>query len=227
MVLNTTRVLPARVVFKKETGGLIPGLILINEGYTEAGEVRVIATKTLPLHKRVFLDTNAFTVTRQEEQIFFLKPEFPLENMPAILDALGTTPIPPYIERKLSETHLRERYQTIFAKTGASVAAPTASLHFTETVFESLDQKKITRVPVTLDVGMGTFAPVSSEQIQNKKLHTEKLSVPKTTAELLKEGKVQHKAIIAVGTTVVRTLESSANTYHLYVFPNLYLKAGQ
>jgi S-adenosylmethionine:tRNA ribosyltransferase-isomerase len=85
-------------------------------------------------------------------------------------------------------------------------------LHFTETVFESLDQKKITRVPVTLDVGMGTFAPVSSEQIQNKKLHTEKLSVPKTTAELLKEGKVQHKAIIAVGTTVVRTLESSANT---------------
>jgi S-adenosylmethionine:tRNA ribosyltransferase-isomerase len=211
MIMNDTRVVPARVSFQKETGGKIEGLLLINEGFTKEGEIRAIAVKALPVGKKIFLGDEAMAVSRQEGQIFFLKPEFPKEELVPLLEKIGTTPIPPYISKHaLTEAELRKRYQTVFAKQGASVAAPTASLHFTETVFSSLDEKNIDRLPVTLDVGMGTFAPVTEQHVREKKLHTEKIAIPSATRERIKESKNAGLPIIAVGTTVVRTLESGA-----------------
>lgn len=211
MVLNNTKVIPARVCFTKKTGGKIGGLLLVNEGFTQAGEVRAIAEKTLPINKEITIGEYLFLVTHQEENIFFLKPLFPLENLEQLLLTLGTTPIPPYIlHNTQSETELREQYQTLFASKGASVAAPTASLHFTPEVFTSLSQKGILQKQVTLNVGMGTFAPVREEHLREKRLHLEHAEVPLETARQIRESKRDGTPIIAVGTTVVRTLESTA-----------------
>ncbi len=210
MVLNNTKVVPARVAFKKETGGLISGLILINEGTTSKGEVKVIAEKTLPIGKMLFLGERQFLVTRQDEQIFYLKPNFDA-SIETVLYEYGTTPIPPYITQNTqTEIELRKRYQTIFAKNGASVAAPTASLHFTEQVFDALKEKGVQTTTVTLNVGMGTFAKVTEENIKEKKLHFEHAVVPFESAQKIHQAKEKGKSIIAVGTTVVRTLESTA-----------------
>ena len=105
---------------------------------------------------------------------------------------------------------MRQRYQTIYAEEKKSVAAPTASLHFTERVFESLSSKNIKRAEVTLHVGMGTFAEVTEENILEKKLHTEPISISKTSIEKIRQAKENKKEIIAVGTTAIRTIESQA-----------------
>ena len=118
--------------------------------------------------------------------------------------------MPHYLEGdgKFEESELRKRYQTVFAKAGASVAAPTASLHFTERVFGSLDRKGIDIAKVTLDVGLGTFAPLREENFLTKKLHRERIDVSLRTADELNEAKRKGRPIIAVGTTALRTLET-------------------
>lgn len=224
LVLNTTKVVPARVKLKKENGGMVEILFLINEK-TGDNVIPCLADRKLYVDSVLFFPNGKSVVVRkQTEERFFLELQFPREDLPALLEQYGTTPIPKYIKgNMLHEEVLRERYQTIFADVPLSVAAPTASLHFTERVFASLAEKHISHVPVTLHVGLGTFAPVKDENIAEKKLHNEWFEIPEESAKLIRVAKEHNHPVVAVGTTVVRTLESAARGMHgatdIFIFP--------
>ena len=130
-----------------------------------------------------------------------------------ILSKIGNIPLPPYIERQLTDEAIKkldfERYQTVYAQNPGSVAAPTAGLHFTEEILEKLRQKAVEVCYVTLNVGLGTFRPVKTENILDHKMDREFYEIPETTAEVINKAKAQGKNIVAVGTTTVRTLESA------------------
>ena len=209
MVLNETRVVPARLWLRKETGGRIEVFVLANE-WGGKGEIPLLVDrKCAPGMRLSFADGSFFEIVRQEENRFFARLESG-KSLDTLLDTYGETPIPHYLEgaEKGNEQELRQRYQTVFAKTGASVAAPTASLHFTDRVFDSIDRKDIDIVKVTLDVGQGTFAPLREENFRTKTLHRERIDVSLETARRLDAAKRDGRPIAAVGTTALRTLES-------------------
>ena len=212
VVLNNTGVIPARVTFKKDTGGKVSGLVLVNEGFDKDGAIPIIVGEQIfPERKLSLLNDYWFTITRQDEQRFYIKPEFDKNLLPEILEKCGITPTPYYLGKiNLEENELRSRYQTIFSKEKKSVAAPTASLHFTNEVFASLKEKNIEKVEITLDVGLGTFAEVEDKNVKEKKLHLEKFFISKETTNRIREQKENNRSLIAVGTTVTRTLESNA-----------------
>lgn len=124
------------------------------------------------------------------------------------LERAGTLPLPPYIHNESPKA--QERYQTIFAREPGSVAAPTASLHFTERVFEALRERGVLLVKLVLDVGLGTFRPMQSERLEEHVMHSEPFSIPQETADAIASAKRQGRRVIAAGTTVVRALEGSA-----------------
>jgi len=134
-------------------------------------------------------------------------------NLFEILHKVGNIPLPPYIERKLQSDELKQfdmnRYQTVYAKDEGSVAAPTAGLHFTEDILESLKNKGVDIAYVTLNVGLGTFRPVKCENILEHKMHSETFEITDVAAAKITEAKKQGKKIVAVGTTTVRTLETA------------------
>jgi S-adenosylmethionine:tRNA ribosyltransferase-isomerase len=213
MIFNNTGVIPARVTFKKDTGGKVNGLILVNEGYDDDDNVPVIVDEQIFSGRRLYLlDEYEFTISYQVEQKFYLKPEFDRDLLPSILEKCGTTPVPFYLgKQELDEKDLRTRYQTIFAKEKKSVAAPTASLHFSKRVFESLKDTNIVTKEITLDVGLGTFQEVEEKNIEGKYLHYEKFFISEDTTKEINHYKHDAKKIIAVGTTTVRALESQAD----------------
>ena len=247
MVLNETRVVPARLWLRKETGGKIEVFVLANE-WDGGAEIPVLVDRKCAVgQKLLFPNGDYLEVLRQEENRFFVRlcssgltAGEPLQRlnrwegyMYQLLDTYGETPVPHYLEentgdsstrglparhadashaggaRNDKEKELRKRYQTVFARTGASVAAPTASLHFTDRVFASLDAKGIGIAKVTLDVGQGTFAPLREEHFETKRLHRERIDVSEETAEKLNQAKASGGNIVAVGTTALRTLEST------------------
>lgn len=234
LVLNDTKVVPARLHLTKETGGKIEVFVLANEissaakglnqdpGFLDSGSATGMTNEEIPVlvdrrceigWKLFFPNGDFFEVTRQEENRFFVRLVGE-KNLKDLLEKFGETPIPPYLEENSSilqerrEEKLRERYQTIFAHNGNSVAAPTAALHFTDRVFESLQEKNIEHISVTLDVGLGTFAPLREENFKEKKLHSEWIEVSKETAQKINDAKEKGSQIIPVGTTALRTLES-------------------
>ena len=213
LVFNETKVLPARLNLKKETGGKVEILYLKNRGEL----LEVLADRKLNIGSKIFLNKNiVFEVAEHDQKIYLLKPLFEAKNFQAILERYGKAPIPPYIKHSpLSESKLRQQYQTIFAKYAGSAAAPTASLHFTKRVLASLKKAKIDTRFVTLHVGLGTFAPLTEQNLKTKKLHAEFYNIDQKTAEFLNQAKAQGRPIIAVGTTVVRTLEASAKNGQL------------
>jgi S-adenosylmethionine:tRNA ribosyltransferase-isomerase len=212
MVMNNTGVIPARMVFTKDTGGKVEGLFLYNEGIQSDGTIPIIVMKKIVVGRKLFVGDYAFTIHRQDEQYFFIKPEFNVDELASILIRYGTTPTPRYLGKlNMGEGELRDRYQTIFAEEKKSVAAPTASLHFTARVFESLKKKGIEKTDVTLHVGMGTFADISQQNLDSKTLHTEPISISATARNTLRHAKQSHKKVIAVGTTAIRTIESQSN----------------
>lgn len=213
MVLNDTRVWPARLWLRKPTGGKIEVLVLVNEWDEKSASRRIIPAL---VDRKVnigdvlsFPDGSQLIAEKQEEQKFFLclKSDKTLQTL---LQEFGTTPIPHYLEGSENgdEAKLRERYQTVFAAAGASVAAPTASLHFTDHVFENLSAKNIETTHVTLNVGLGTFAPLRAENFVTGKLHSEYVTVSEETVKALRQAQAQGKDIISVGTTTTRTLET-------------------
>jgi S-adenosylmethionine:tRNA ribosyltransferase-isomerase len=214
MVRNVTGVVPARVTFTKDTGGKVNGLFLVNEGFSTDGTIPIIVDRKIEVGKTYHIEQYMFTVLRQDEQRFYVRPEFDKTLLLSVLEKYGTTPTPPYLGKQtLSEDILRQRYQTIFARrwgASTSIAAPTASLHFTEEVFHRIRQKNITTTDIILDVGLGTFGEVKVEHVKNKKLHKETITIPTDTRKKIKEYKQNKKQIIAVGTTVTRTLESKS-----------------
>jgi S-adenosylmethionine:tRNA ribosyltransferase-isomerase len=232
LVFNDTKVVPARAILQKATGGKIELLFLVNE-WDGHGPVPAIADRKIAvgaplffMHRRrpasaknaraaMTMATHAhgdFTVVRQEENIFYLRPNFPAPLLLPHLEKEGITPIPKYIKgTPLSERALRTHYQTVFGAKPASIAAPTASLHFTERLLAKLDARGFRKTFITLHVGMGTFAPVTEHNLAQNMLHTEHLVIPAASRTLIKKEKEEGHPVVAVGTTVVRTLESQAN----------------
>ncbi len=219
LVLNNTRVLPARLWLKKSNGGKVLVLLLINELKTE-NIVKSMVDRKVNVGDKLFIDNiHYFTVIGQEEKIFFLKFDFPglsagesKKWLLTKLQKVGKTPVPLYLRKNpLSEEQLRVKYQTVFYKKGESVAAPTASLHFTDRVLKKLKNRGIEKYEVTLNVGLGTFAPIDKKNLITKKLHEEFFEIDDTSLQCIKTLKSEGKSLVAVGTTVVRTLESYAN----------------
>ena len=210
MVLNNTKVLPARVTMKKESGGKVVSLLLVNE--IVGNIVPTIVDRKITVREKIYFDKeNYLEIISQKENIFDLEFNFSQKHLFELLNKYGTMPIPPYLKKSpLKRDELLEKYQTIFAKTDGSSAAPTASLHFTDDVFNKLDKKGIKKLFVTLHVGLGTFAPITDDNIREGKLHEEYYEVDGKTLHYINIMKSEKKKLVAVGTTVVRTLESVA-----------------
>lgn len=208
LVFNETKVVPARLAVKKETGGTARILYTGNEGTL----VRALGDRALRIGARLFVTPRIFfTVEGKTGSEYRLKPSFPHARLSAVFEKYGSAPIPPYVKHTpLSPGMLKKQYQTVFAKNRGSVAAPTASLHFTKRLLEIVRKTGISTKFITLHVGLGTFAPVTEENIAQGKLHTERYSINADTAVFLNKAKKDGRPIIAVGTTVVRALETSS-----------------
>ncbi len=207
LVFNETKVIPARMQLKKETGGAVEALFLGIEGT----HLRVMASGKITAGDTLqWEDGHSFLMEKRDGKEAVLTPSFPITQLHALLEQFGETPLPPYIkDSPLSEQERREEYQTVYAKTEGSVAAPTAGLHFTPELLHAIKAHGCDIRYVTLHVNQGTFAPVTEEHFQEKRLHEEWYSIDARTAAFLNEAKTQGRPIIAVGTTTVRTLESA------------------
>jgi S-adenosylmethionine:tRNA ribosyltransferase-isomerase len=211
LVLNETKVLPARLIVTKTTGGKVE-LLYLHHNKTH---IIALANTSLTIGQVVHIDRRrTLTVTGKTGSEYSLSANFATEHILKLLQQRGLMPLPPYIkEHGLSRRQLHDKYQTVFAKQTGSVAAPTASLHFTDRLLKKLERRGITIARVTLHVGLGTFATLTPEQIANQKLHEEQYEISPAAAKVLNKAKQDGRPIIAVGTTVIRTLESAANSH--------------
>jgi S-adenosylmethionine:tRNA ribosyltransferase-isomerase len=206
LVLNQTRVIPARIYARKETGGRVE-LLLLRRRDSRTWEA-LVGGKGLRVGKKVEVENGPEAeivdiLEGSERVIQFAEPIEPY------FPKVGNVPLPPYIHEKLSDP---ERYQTVYAREPGSAAAPTAGLHFTPRLLEELQAKGIKIAYVTLHVGLDTFAPVTEENPEEHKIHTEWCELPRETANLINETKQAGGWVVAVGTTSVRTLESAARS---------------
>ncbi len=210
LVFNETKVIPARFEAMKESGGKVKILYITNDKRL----IKVMADRKIPIGTKVFINKKIFfTVEKQEEKYYFLRPLFPLKNLYKILDQYGQAPLPPYIKHSpLGKQELKEKYQSVFARHKGSVAAPTASLHFTERLLNKIKRAGCDIGFITLHVNLGTFAPLEEKNIRERKLHKEYFEIDKKTADFLNQARKEGRPIIAVGTTVSRALESSTIT---------------
>lgn len=215
LVLNESRVLPARLFGIKEgTLAHLEVLILKIEG----NEVEALVKKAKAVHIGTLVDfgegilkfeciaigESGIRRFRIITQGIFLE----------LLEKLGTMPLPPYIKERLDD---QERYQTVYAKNPGSAAAPTAGLHFTPELLTQIEAKGVTIVKITLHVGLGTFRPVDAEEVSHHKMHEELYEVSQSAADALNLAKAQHRRIVAVGTTSVRTLETQMNRHGKFI----------
>ncbi|WP_343073782.1 tRNA preQ1(34) S-adenosylmethionine ribosyltransferase-isomerase QueA [Atribacter laminatus] len=210
VVINDSRVIPARFFTKKNpTGGKIELLFLHRRQglwacmLNHSRRIKEGTILSLPGHPEIF-----WQVEEREKDWWLLRPSFPPEKEDEIFFNFGATPTPPYI--KTPNVKLEE-YQTIYAKQKGSVAAPTAGLHFTQLLIDTLKIQGIQFASITLHVGLGTFFPVKTPIIEEHQMHSEWYQLNRMTAEMIRETKNNGGRVIAVGTTVVRVLES---VYH-------------
>lgn len=210
LVRNSTKVIPARLFGQKESGGVLE-VLLVKRKDLDTWECLLKPAKKLKLGQKLYIGENHELVAElleiQEDGNRVLK--FYYEgSFEENLDKLGSMPLPPYILEKLDK---KEMYQTVYAKRGESVAAPTAGLHFTEELLEKIQQKGIEIVDIYLEVGLGTFRPVQTEDVLAHKMHEELFEIPEEAAEKINRAKREGRRIISVGTTSTRALESSVN----------------
>lgn len=207
LVINNTKVLPARIFGKKEkTGAKIEFLLHKRENLTD-WEVLVRPAKKAPVGTRIEFSPSLSAVVLQDEDEGLKKIRFSFNGVfEDELAKIGEMPIPPYIKKKLDR---QERYQTVYAKVNGSSAAPTAGLHFTPELIEKIKLKGVEIVPVLLHVGLGTFRPVKTDDILDHKMHSEYFSISEIAAEKINSAKRENRRVIAVGTTSVRVLESA------------------
>ena len=230
LVMNNTRVLPARLYGEKPgTGGHVELLLLKN---TEGDQWEVLAkpAKRLKVGAQVSFGDGRLTATVVDElehggrivrfdyQGIFLE----------VLESLGEMPLPPYIHEKLAD---RERYQTVYAKENGSAAAPTAGLHFTKELLAQIEAKGVKLVYSTLHVGLGTFRPVSVDNLDDHEMHSEFYTLSEEAAATLREVKANGHRVIAVGTTSIRTLETIGNKFKGDIqadsgWTNIFIKPG-
>jgi S-adenosylmethionine:tRNA ribosyltransferase-isomerase len=209
LVLNQTRVIPARIYARKETGGRVEILLLRRRD--ELTWEALVGGKGLRVGKNMKVENGPvaeiFELLHGSERL--IKFSEPIEPY---FSKVGNVPLPPYIHEKLSDP---ERYQTVYARDPGSAAAPTAGLHFTPRLLAELQVKGVQIAFVTLHVGLDTFAPVNEENPQEHKIHTEWCELPQETADLINQTRQARGRVVAVGTTSVRTLESAANLQSL------------
>ncbi len=213
LVMNQTKVLPARIEVTKPTGGKAR-LLYIDQ---ENNFIKFLSDRKLEIDSEVTLSSKfKFLVIKKIESTYYLKPLFKTPSIYKLLEKYGQTPLPPYIKNSpLTGKKLLNEYNTVFAKTLGSVASPTASLHFTKSLINKIKKSGVDIKFVTLHVNLGTFSKLSEEQWKNKKLHSEWFEIDKATANFLNKAKKEGRPIIAVGTTVTRTLESSSDSKHV------------
>lgn len=233
LVLNDTKVMPARLYgVKEETKALIE-ILLLKEEDSDTWECLVKPAKRVKKGTVINFSNKLKAICQEEreEGIRILKLEYK-GILFEILDELGEMPLPPYIHEKLKE---KDRYQTVYAKNEGSAAAPTAGLHFTKELLEQIKNKGVNIAYVTLHVGLGTFRPVNVEDVKTHKMHSEFYMMSASTAKLLNETKKNNKKIISVGTTSTRTLETIMNLYgefkecsgwtDIFIYPGYKFKA--
>lgn len=209
MVINRTKVIPARLIGHKENGVIIECLLLKRMDL-KTWEVLLKPAKRLKIGQRVTIVENKLSFILKEIKENgnrIVEFEFK-ETFEQILDELGEMPLPPYIHEKLAD---KNRYQTVYAKEGESVAAPTAGLHFTNELLDKIREKGITVTEIYLTVGLGTFRPVKCENIDEHIMHSEDYEIPEETAKIINQAKLEGRRIVAVGTTSIRALESSVD----------------
>lgn len=227
LVLNETKVFSARLLGKKQSGGKVE-LLLIKQ--IDLDTFSAISKPGLKLGQKLFFPRRSFLesdgslsadldfsdflqaeVIFRDEDSAKVQVKFNQSNaaLLAEIDLCGFTPLPPYIHPTQSEEKIKEEYQTVYAKEEGSAAAPTAGLHFTDELLHQLEQKGVQIEKVTLHVGLGTFAKLTSENLKNKTLHSEYYEIAEEVAARLNQAKKAGKRIIAVGTTSTRTLESA------------------
>ena len=216
LVLNNTKVIPARLYAKKETGALIE-IFLVREVKKDIWIALIKPSKRVKsgLVLKVASDLSVEVMQKDEDK--WLVKLIYTGNIFEVLDRVGNIPLPPYIERKMTNEEYKnldfERYQTVYAQKEGAVAAPTAGLHFTKEILDKLEKQGTKHCFITLNVGLGTFKPVKCENILNHKMDSENFEITIDSANAIKEAKKQGKNIVAVGTTSVRTLETVMNKY--------------
>lgn len=234
LVLNDTKVLPARMIGEKvETGAVIEVLLLKNISGDNweclVKPAKRVSEGTIISFGNGMLSARCIGIGEEGIREF----EFIYDGIfYEILDKLGTMPLPPYIKTKLED---QSRYQTVYAKNIGSAAAPTAGLHFTKELLKRLEDKGVIVCYVTLHVGLGTFRPVNVEDVTKHKMHSEFYSMTREVADILTKAKKENRNIIAVGTTTTRTLETIMTKYDefkecsgwtdIFIYPGYKFKA--
>jgi S-adenosylmethionine:tRNA ribosyltransferase-isomerase len=221
LVVNDTRVIPARVLGKKASGGNVELLFLEPEPAMGEGAWRCLARARRPLKAGQQVEIDGVSVellTAREGEEGSVVVRVPGDVL-AFLEKVGHIPLPRYVQRPDTAAD-RERYQTIFARVPGAVAAPTAGLHITPAITEQLTARGIAITPVTLHVGYGTFEPIRTDDIRAHHMHRERFTIPEETARLVASG----RPIVALGTTALRALEASrgqagSGTTDLFIYP--------
>jgi S-adenosylmethionine:tRNA ribosyltransferase-isomerase len=216
LVLNDTRVLPARLLGARSSGGAVE-LLLLEESPGRVGEWScMLRSGRSPKPGEVLSLDGGLTaeVVSRREDVWLVRLAHPTDEPAAVVERVGRMPLPPYIRRAIDDPRAssdRERYQTVYARRPGAVAAPTAGLHFTPELIAELDRRGIRRTFVTLHVGAGTFRPVRVDTVENHHMHSERLEIRDETAAAVTAARERGGRIVAVGTTVVRALESRSD----------------
>ena len=234
LVLNNTKVIPARLIGQKVDTNATIELLLLKDLGNDTWECLSRPQKRLHINTVVSFGgglLKASVIELKDDGIVHVKLIYE-GILYEILDKLGEMPLPPYIHKKLKD---KDRYQTVYAKCPGSAAAPTAGLHFTNELLDLLKQKGIIITFVTLHVGLGTFRPVQEDNILDHKMHSEYYEITKETADILNLAKKENRRIISVGTTSCRTLETIMNKYNefrecsgntdIFIYPGYEFKA--
>jgi len=229
LVFNQSKVIPARLKFSLGNGNA--EILLIKPTSKSAWECMVRPGPKFETGAEIKIDSELSCRVLDITPHGLRTIEFDAQDFNAYLKAHGQTPLPPYIKEELDDP---QKYQTIYAKDEGSVAAPTAGFHFTEEVFENLKERGIETRFITLHVGLGTFQPVKTEEIEDHKMHSEYFELDEKTVRALNQAKEEGRKIIAVGTTSVRVLESctdkdgqleaQTNETDIFIFPGYHWK---
>ncbi|HEX9046633.1 MAG TPA: tRNA preQ1(34) S-adenosylmethionine ribosyltransferase-isomerase QueA, partial [Verrucomicrobiae bacterium] len=227
LVLNNSRVIPARLHGRNRDSGGQFEMLLLEENSINDWWAMMRPGKRAKIGTKIQLFDKTGSSTEVVAEVIGMNDEghrrlkfFGAENIFDKLDALGEMPLPPYIERQGEKTEDKERYQTVFAQTSGSVAAPTAGLHFTPEILEQIRARGVEICFITLHVGAGTFLPVKVENITDHKMHAERFAIDEATVTAVNAAKRSGRRVVAVGTTATRALETvarlNAGTLNVY-----------
>jgi S-adenosylmethionine:tRNA ribosyltransferase-isomerase len=209
LVMNNTRVFPARLVGNSETGARIE-LFLVEEKEPGVWEALAKPARRLSPGKRVMIGPrlDAHVIDRTEDGRVLVRLDAD-GDLDAAIDEYGRTPLPPYIKRDDNAARDRERYQTVYARERGAIAAPTAGLHFTPAILDEIRNRGVEIAEITLHVGYGTFEPVRVDDLSDHRVMAERYSIDVPTADVLNRAKADRRRVVAIGTTTTRALESN------------------